>query len=78
MKNNDIISKEIQKQIDFIALMLKEMRLAQGKTQEGFYDVGLSRRQIQRAEYKNNMTLAKLLFMLRCYGISLRDIDWND
>jgi hypothetical protein len=69
------ISKENQQRLSYIASMLKEMRLAEGKTQNGFVDEGISRRQIQRAEYANNMTLVKLFTILDCYGYSLKDLE---
>lgn len=70
------ISSHTQKRINYIALMIKEMRLSEGKKQDSFLDEGLSRRQIQRAEYGNNITLAKLFTILDCYGYTFKDFDW--
>lgn len=72
------ITKHNQQRLDFISMMLKEMRLAEGKTQNGFVDEGISRRRIQTSEYGNNMSLIKLFSLLDCYGYSLKDLDWKE
>ena len=56
-----------QKRLERISQMLKEMRLSEGKTQDEFIDNGLSRRQIQRAEYGFNISLVQLFTILNCY-----------
>lgn len=65
-----------KKRLEYVALTLKEMRLAEGKKQDSYLDEGLSRRQIQRAEYGYNISLAKLFLLLDCYGYTLKDLDW--
>lgn len=65
-------------QRDYIGVMLKEMRLSQGRNQNGYVNEGLSRRLIQRAEYGCNLTIGKLLLILHCYGYTLKDLDFDD
>ena len=72
------ISPNTKQRLEFIGIMLKEMRLSEGKNQDGYIDVGLTRRQIQTGEYGNNMSLAKLITILDCLGYSMKDIDWNE
>jgi hypothetical protein len=60
-----------QKRLENIAQMLKEMRFAEGKNQDGFADNGVSRRQIQRGEYGCNISLVRLFIILDCYGYRL-------
>jgi hypothetical protein len=67
-----------QQRLTYIAMMLKEMRLSEGRRQNDYVDLGLSRRQIQTGEYGNNITLGKLIELLDCYGCSLKDLDWKD
>lgn len=62
--------------LDYISLVLKEMRLAEGKTQDGYLNDGLTRRQIQWVEGSNNLTLLKLFSILDFYGYKMKDIDW--
>jgi len=62
--------------LDYISLVLKEMRLAEGMTQDAYLNDGLTRRQIQWAEGSNNMTLLKLFSILDFYGYKMKDIDW--
>jgi len=62
--------------LDYISLVLKEMRLSEGKTQDGYLNDGLTRRQIQWAEGSNNLTLLKLFSLLDFYGYKMNDIDW--
>lgn len=68
---------QLEKQLKFVGLSLREMRLNDGKRQIDYQEDGVSRRQIQRAETGNNITLKKLLFILDCYGYTLSDVDWN-
>lgn len=77
-KQKKAITKYNKQRLDFISMMLKEMRLAEGKTQSGFIDVGISRRGIQTSEYGNNMSLLKLFALLDSYGYSLKDLDWKE
>jgi hypothetical protein len=72
------ISPNTKQRLEFIGIMLKEMRLSEGKNQDGYIDLGLTRRQIQTGEYGNNMSLAKLITILDCLGYSMKDIDWNE
>lgn len=67
-----------QKRLENISTALREMRFAEGKNQDGFIDVGLSRRQVQRVEQGNNLTLVRLFTILDCYGYSIKDLDWID
>ena len=72
------MSPNTKQRLKFIGMMLKEMRLSEGKNQDGYSDFGLSRRQIQTGEYGNNISLAKLITILDCLGYSMKDIDWNE
>jgi hypothetical protein len=74
MKRN--ITPTNQRRLDHLAIMLKEMRFAEGKNQDGFGHAGITRRQIQRAEYGNNMTLLALFSLLDCYGYKLKDLEY--
>lgn len=67
-----------QKHLDFIGRMLREMRLGEGRNQDGFVTEGISRRLIQRAEYGNNISVIKLLSLLKCYGYTLKDLEFDD
>jgi hypothetical protein len=78
MVNDKRISPSLQQRLEFVGMMLKEMRLSEGKNQNEYVDFGLTRRQIQTGEYGNNISLAKLITILDCLGYSLKDIDWND
>ena len=63
-----------KKRLEYIAQMLKEMRFAEGKLQNGYEDLGVSRRQIQRGEHGCNVTLLRLFTLLDCYeGCTLSD-----
>jgi hypothetical protein len=62
------------KRLKYVASMLKEIRLSEGKNQDSFVEDGISRRQIQRAEYGQNITLLKLFTLLDCYGYNLSDL----
>ena len=68
----------LENKLEFVGIALREMRLNDGKRQIDYYDEGVSRRQIQRAETGSNITLKKLLLILDCYGYSLSDVDWNN
>jgi hypothetical protein len=72
------VSDYHRKRLEAISMLLKEMRLADGKNQDGYIDDGLTRRQIQTSESGRNMTLIKLFSLLDCYGYTLKDIDWID
>jgi hypothetical protein len=67
-----------QKRLNRLALVLKEMRFSEGRRQDDYVDEGISRRQIQRAEYGNNMTLVSLFSLLDCYGYSLSDLECDE
>lgn len=54
-----------------IANTLKEMRFSEGKNQDELSDWGATRRQIQRGEQGNNLTLTSLFNLLDCYGYRL-------
>jgi len=70
----DKISVDQEKRLEYIATLLKQMRLSEGKNQDGFIAEGISRRQIQRAEYGYNISLVKLFSLLDCYGYTLSDL----
>lgn len=73
-KTKTVIPQHHQKRLDYIGTMLREMRFSEGKNQDGFTDIGVSRRQIQRAEYGCNISLQKLFTILDCYeGYTLSD-----
>ena len=61
-------------QLKNISQVLKEMRFADGKTQKGYEDVGLSRRQIQHVESGSNVSLLKLFTVLDIYGYNFSDL----
>jgi len=75
IKPSSKATPELKTQLINIALMLKEMRLSEGMTQNGLNSKGISRRMIQRAEYGSNITLISLLAILECYGYTLKDLD---
>ena len=75
IKPSSKATPEIQIQMINIAMMLKEIRLSEGMTQNGLISEGISRRMIQRAEYGSNITLISLLAILECYGYTLKDLD---
>ena len=68
-KNN--ISYHNLKRLEKIASMLKEMRFAEGRCQDELMDYGISRRQVQRGEYGNNLTLIGLFNLIDAYGYRL-------
>jgi hypothetical protein len=70
------ISDIDRNRLDYISLVLKEMRLAEGKTQDDYLNDGLTRRQIQWVEASNNLTIMKLYSILYFYGYTMKDIDW--
>ena len=63
------------KRLEYFGMMLREMRLCEGKRQTDYSDTGISRRQIQGAETGRNISLKKLLTILDCYGYTLSDVD---
>jgi len=69
---------QFENEIKFVGIALRQMRLNEGKRQIDFQEEGVSRRQIQRAETGNNISLKKLIFMLHSYGYTLKDVDWNN
>jgi hypothetical protein len=62
------------KRLQYVASMLRGIRLSEGKNQDSFVEDGISRRQIQRAEYGYNITLLKLFTLLDCYGYKMSDL----
>ncbi len=64
--------KEIsnQKRLQQISEMLREIRFSEGLNQNDLMDYGISRRQVQRVEYSNNLTLLGLFRILDFYGYS--------
>jgi hypothetical protein len=78
IKNKRNMSPQHQKRLDCISAALKEMRFAEGKNQDGFVEVGISRRQIQHVEQGNNISLVRLFTILDCYGYSWEDLNWTD
>ena len=71
--NNSNIPIKHRKRLDAIAQMLREMRFAEGKCQDEFMEYGLSRRQVQRAEYGHNLSLLKLFEIIDAYNYTLHD-----
>jgi hypothetical protein len=67
-------SYQKDKRLQYIASMLREIRLSEGKNQDSFAEQGISRRQIQRAEYGFNISILKLCTLLQCYGYKLSDL----
>lgn len=67
-------SYQKDKRLEYVAKMLREIRLSEGKNQDSFVEDGISRRQIQRAEYGYNISLLKLFTLLECYGYKLSDL----
>ena len=73
-KNKRVVPAHHQKRLEIIGMMLKEMRFSEGKLQNAFEDLGVSRRQIQRGEHGCNITLLLLFTILNCYeGCTLSD-----
>ncbi len=68
------VSDDIQQRINYISMMLKEMRLSENRNQDGYIEFGVSRRQIQVAEY-GNISLKKLFMLLDLYGYKLSDLE---
>ena len=62
------------KRLEYVASMLKSIRLSEGKNQDSFVEDGISRRHIQRAEYGYNISILKLYTLLDCYGYKLCDL----
>lgn len=69
---------EVEMQISFIKIMLRDIRLAEGLRQDGLVNHGISRRMVQRAESGHTLSLVRLLMLLQQYGYTLKDLDWND
>jgi transcriptional regulator with XRE-family HTH domain len=59
------------KRFNGIAQMLREMRFAEGLSQSELIEHGISRRQVQRAEHRKNLTLLKLFEIIDAYGYRL-------
>jgi len=69
-----VVPPHHMQRLNQIAQMLKEMRFADGKLQNGYEDLGVSRRQIQRGEHGCNISLLRLFTILDCYdGYTLSD-----
>ena len=60
-----------RRRLQQIGEMLRQMRLIEGKYQDEFAAYGISRRQIQRGEYGNNLSLVGLFNLIDCYGYRL-------
>ena len=69
-KINDVSSHPL-KRMEKINSMLREMRFSEGLNQNGFADIGITRRQIQRGECGNNLSLLSLFKLLDAYGYNL-------
>lgn len=69
---------QLENKLKFVGIALREMRLNDGRRQIDYQEDGVSRRQIQRAETGNNISLKKLLLILDCYGYTLSDVDWDN
>jgi len=73
-KSKRKISPCHQKRLKHIGMMFREIRFSEGKNQDSFIDLGVSRRQIQRGEQGCNITLVRLFTLLDCYdGYKLSD-----
>jgi transcriptional regulator with XRE-family HTH domain len=69
-KKNNIPPHHL-KRLEKIGMMLKEMRFSEGLNQDGFVDIGVTRRQVQRGECGSNLSLISLYKILDVYGYSL-------
>ena len=79
MNNNCKVNiPQLENELKFVGIALREMRLNDGKRQIDYQEDGVSRRQIQRAETGNNISLKKLLIILDCYGYILSDVYCNN
>lgn len=70
---NEKIQPYNQRRLEIIGRMLKEIRFSEGRNQDEYSDLGLTRRQIQRGEYGSNLTLNSLFSLLDCYGYTLSE-----
>lgn len=57
-----------------LGILLKEIRLSEGKRQSDYSDYGISRSLIQRVEAGQNITLKNFLSLLETYGYNLHDL----
>ena len=71
--NSRSIPKRHEKRLEMISRMFRELRFSEGLCQDEYADHGISRRQIQRAEHCNNLTLLKLFTLIDIYGYSLHE-----
>ena len=67
------ISHQHQKRLQQISEMLREIRFSEGLNQNELIDYGISRRQVQRVEHSNNLTLLGLFRILDFYGYTLSE-----
>ena len=74
-KTKRVVPPHHKKRLKYIAQMLKEMRFAEGRNQDGYEDFGISRRQIQRGECTigSNLSLISLFNLLDAFGYRLDD-----
>ena len=71
-KKKKVILPLHKKRLAYIATMLTEMRLSDGRIQSDFAEFGISRRQIQRGEeLGSNLSLISLFKLLDIYGYRL-------
>ncbi len=74
MNEKGTVPEKHLQQLKNISQALKNMRFVEGKTQKGYEDVGLTRRQIQHVESGSNVSLLKLITVLDVYGYCFRDL----
>jgi len=67
------ISSQHQKRLQQISDMLREIRFSEGLNQTDLIDYGISRRQVQRVEHSNNLTLLGLFRILDFYEYNLNE-----
>ncbi len=77
-KPKRVVPPHHQERLENLAVLLKEMRFADGKKQDGYFDMGVTRRQIQRGEYACNISILRLFSILDCYGCDLSDLEGLD
>ena len=68
---NITIPEKHQKRLNNISEMLREIRFSENLCQDDLVDHGISRRQVQRGEYGQNLTLKCLFCLIDYYGYSL-------
>ena len=67
---NPNIPKHHRKRLEGIAQMLREMRFSEGLCQDELIEHGITRRQVQRAEY-GQLNFRNLFLLIDFYGYTL-------